>query len=411
MDVQADPADDPARLAYRSNAWELVNQVSLVKFLNHDARPAFILDLHDSDYRHLNGTPSRPIFINQALCKSNALFAVIGRTAPYEPGSPDFRALEDFLSWAWTSDDKLSASHLDFAAFSWSSVTLDDRWRVVVAAAPAAAPLQTTLSSSGGFDFDTNVRVYPTHEGPSATDESRRPHLIARDFFLEPLPEHSVDLADNQNATRRHPAFSTSYARLNARNVKRNDDLLAKIASFDALAIFFADVKGQIVFCNDAFYEMNQHSRDQLDAMEWVNIIEDEEVPRIMELWTRIITRQESIRYEVRIKRRWTPPAAFPDAPSDFPTWISGWAYPDVSPDGETIGVCGVMTDISEQKWTEHRTREALSHAEERARLMEQLSLTTKQVIDTENRFRRLSDMMPIAIWSKAPILLLSDSC
>lgn len=406
MDALAGPPDNPARLSNPTEAWELLQQVSLVKFLNHDTRPAFILDLHEyeheHDHHHLDNNLSRPVFINQALCQSPALFHVIGRAASHQPESAGFHALQDFLAWAWTPADKLPASHLDFAAFSWNSMTLDDRWRVVVAV--AAAPFSTISPAPGEVDRNPHSSAatsVPSLGEEASIDVSQPLRPQARDFFLDSFVKKDTGLADKNNATRRPSASISPDARLDARAAKRNAELLAKIAAFDNVAIFFGDVKGQIIFCNDAWYEMCEHPRDQINAMGWTQCIDDDELPKIMEVWTRILVHQESVQYQARLKRRWVPSAAFPDAPSDFPTWISGSAYPDVSIDGKVVGVCGVMTDITEQKWTEHRMREALSHAEERARLVEQLSLSTKQVINTENRFRRLSDMMPIAIWGE----------
>lgn len=396
-------ADNDPRSNYHSESWKALHQVPVIDFLSHDKRPTFVFDLQeDSTSRDL------PIYINPALCKSDALFNVVGQRSPHQfahcPGH------ESFLEWAAGSNAELSSSEFQFGGFNWGSTTLNDRWRVVVAASTLSGQHHSDGRKSLLSDSEPESGCRVATETSKVSLQSNgtpKSHVQARDFFLDDSPKHGVHPTTsdaNQLSTSGAPSAEPSKVFTDTRNTvqhrhtpsssaRRNAEMLTKIAGFEAFGIYFTDVKGEIIFCSDTWYEITRLPRDQTNAMAWTMVVADDELPRIMELWSRLVVHKESIHYEARLKRPWKPPAGLVDVPEDFPTWVSGWTYPDISASGDLIGVYGALSDISKQKWTEHLIGQKLAHAIERASLVEQLSLRAKQVADSEERFRRLSDM------------------
>lgn len=413
-------------------SWNSFSQVPLIQFLKLDPRPIFAVDL-DRDISP-STAPLNFLFINPTLYTASSLYdAITGISSG--GNAKEESAYHTFLKWVRTKSIEGVSSEFYFAKFRWQSTLLQGRWNVLVAnlntvpttdlgtmVIKPAAVKQIAASlpegvTTGLIDSQSSEIVTPP---AIQTSRGRNVEMNAQNFFLLDSMEvnEEIDLEGKTlGSTQRIDGIPPSTDIIDRtfhhdpHIAKRNAELLAKISAFATVAIYIVDANGEILFCNESFYDMSELPRDQTNAMGWVSIFEDDEVPRVIDLWRRVAAEQEPIQFQARLKRRWNPSAAFASAPKDFPTWISAWTYPDMSPDGETVGACGVMTDVSEQKWSEQLMEQKLSDAVERARLSEQLSISAKQVADSERRFRSLADMMPVGIWCRLSNILYRPSC
>lgn len=85
--------------------------------------------------------------------------------------------------------------------------------------------------------------------------------------------------------------------------------------------------------------------------MGWMASIYDEDIPKITEVFTRCMQDQLPIDVEFRTKVPWNDPGN--QSISEEYTTILASAYPEVSDEGVLLFAFGVMTNISQQKWTQ----------------------------------------------------------
>jgi PAS domain-containing protein len=392
-----------AKNQIRSN-WAEFSQLSALDLLRKDRRPTFVLDL-TNESRSVE-PDLQPIFVNPSLFTTSQLLKFI--RGDRVVGRDDHKAIYgDFVHWAREAEPLDNEHHRDFAygRTNWTSLTLENRWRIISTdqqiSFPGGIHEHSTSNSSSLFEL-------PLHTRNGSTDNIsiNSNNITGKSFFVSPTQEKTLEEAMFSS-----PSGSSESLATQKRLAKSNADLLAKIAAFDTVGIYVTDIEGNIQFCNNCWYEITQHPRHLTNAMGWMDCFEDDEIPKVLEIWKDIVVNQKACKFEARMKRRWIPPAEHGSAPVNFPTWISAYSYPDVSQEGKTIGCSGVLTDISERKWIETLKEQQLVDAVERAKLQEQLAARALEVKISEMRFRRLAEMLPIGIFSKFALLNILCFC
>lgn len=405
-------------------AWIALHGVSIIQFLYHDRRPTFVLDLQKAPLS--SGLSSSALFINPALRERRSLLELLDGHG-LGNSSTIKQDCQVFLSWIKSLDRNASATQFQFSNFNWSCTTLEARWRVFVAdtiqdpCKCATREPKPTPKSSSTLISEELLSIKHAETGPggkpsrensrstSTTNKSLNTLTRARHFFAgEPVKKDNdkdvratlITAVSEENTTldanaAENPTFGIWS---DIRIAKRNADLLAKISGFETIGISITDNDGTIIFANDAWYNICGIPHGPADAASWMNIFEPAEMPKIVDVWKRITIDQKPGSFQTPLKWRWDSPAVTDSGIADFPVWISVWTYPDVSVDGETIGCCTVLTDISQQKWTERLIEQQLANAVERASVLEQLS---NDLALTESRFRRISDSMPHGIFGE----------
>lgn len=419
----------------RSEDSAALHAISITQFLNHDRRPAIVLDLQKaSSPLDLSASAA---FINPALRDRSSLLGLLhGHSS--DDAQSNKQDYQNFLTWSQSLDTKTSANHFRFAGFEWTCTTLDARWRVIFAdlihdpctctvrvpeptPKPSSTLISDAVSSMKHSETESNDRYSSRpsrHDSrsTSTTNKNLNPLARARNFFAGDAIKEDNDKDIGPNARvqtpEREPELDAKARESDAfgiwsdiRVAKRNADLLTKISAFETIGISITDNDGTIVFANDAWYNITGIPHGPADASAWMGIFESDEIPKIADVWKRITVEQEPGYFQTPLKWRWDSPAPTDAGVSDFPVWISVWAYPDVSIHGETIGCCTVLTDVSQQKWTERLIEQQLANAVERAKVLEQLS---NDLALTESRFRRISDSMPHGIFGKSAHLSVS---
>ena len=120
------------------------------------------------------------------------------------------------------------------------------------------------------------------------------------------------------------------------------------MAEFAPVGMFIADSDGRMTYCNDAFFEITRHPKEENSTDYWMESVKDEDKELVGKLWESLIKDKVLLNAEFRFKTPW---AERGDAKGE--TWVLASAYPERNADGSLKSVFGSITNISQQKWAE----------------------------------------------------------
>lgn len=129
----------------------------------------------------------------------------------------------------------------------------------------------------------------------------------------------------------------------------------ARMAELSPAALFIANSQGQIIYCNDTWYEITRVSKDSTSTHRWIDAVSQDDQPKVRHLWAELVDDCKPFTAEFRFKAQWYDRDG---KPSD--TWVLFSAFPETYSDalsgvsqGKLKSVFGSLTDISQQKWAE----------------------------------------------------------
>jgi signal transduction histidine kinase len=119
-----------------------------------------------------------------------------------------------------------------------------------------------------------------------------------------------------------------------------------------------------IEWSNDQFYDITGHDRSKPAMADFRDALAIEERAKELALNEQMLsgTTTRAVR-EIRLNRKWTPPADAGRMPEPADAWILAVTFPLIE-NGETKMLLGYVTDISRQKWAEDVQTRAAAKAE-----------------------------------------------
>ena len=147
----------------------------------------------------------------------------------------------------------------------------------------------------------------------------------------------------------------------------------ARMAELSPAALFIANSQGQIIYCNDTWYEITRVSKDSTSTDRWIDAVSEEDQPRVRQLWTDLVDQCKPVTVEFRFKAQWHDRHG-----KSSDTWVLFSAFPETYsealpgvPRGKLKSVFGSLTDISQQKWAETFQKRKMEEAVELKRQQE----------------------------------------
>ncbi|KIW08818.1 hypothetical protein, variant [Verruconis gallopava] len=147
----------------------------------------------------------------------------------------------------------------------------------------------------------------------------------------------------------------------------------ARMAELSPAALFIANSQGQIIFCNEAWYEITRVPKDSTSTDRWIDAVSETDQPRVRQLWFDLVENCKAFTAEVRFKAQWHDRHG-----TTTDTWVLFSAFPETyseaivaGPKGKLKSVFGSLTDISQQKWAESFQKRKMEEAVELKRQQE----------------------------------------
>ncbi|KAF7546609.1 hypothetical protein G7Z17_g8314 [Cylindrodendrum hubeiense] len=138
-----------------------------------------------------------------------------------------------------------------------------------------------------------------------------------------------------------------------------------RMAEFAPVGMFIANFAGQISYCNDMWWQISRHSREEDSVDSWMDSVRDEDRTRLEAAWNRLLKDKVTICVEFRFK------CSQRSGDKTIDTWVLMSAYPEKTQDGSFKLIFGCITDISSQKWAEKVQTERREEAVELKRQQE----------------------------------------
>lgn len=127
---------------------------------------------------------------------------------------------------------------------------------------------------------------------------------------------------------------------------------------------------GDLVYANDAYYELLDIRPDQVYPYFWVEAIHVDDLPVYEQNWAKLAA-GEQVRFEARLKRKFTAADALSGETIEADTWLLSAAFSVKSDDGSIQHIQGALIDISRQKLLETFQAKRLEEAIELKRQQE----------------------------------------
>ncbi|KXJ91290.1 hypothetical protein Micbo1qcDRAFT_175513 [Microdochium bolleyi] len=134
---------------------------------------------------------------------------------------------------------------------------------------------------------------------------------------------------------------------LRTQEVEESELKFTRMAEFAPVGMFIATKSGQIIYCNDMWWEISRHPRTEDSINTWMDSIRPEDRPALEAKWTSLVSGKNAITQEFRFK------CSRHDGDSVMDTWVLLSAYPETDVEGDIKGIFGCITDISTQKFAE----------------------------------------------------------
>ena len=169
------------------------------------------------------------------------------------------------------------------------------------------------------------------------------------------------------------------------------------------VGIVSSDSEGKLLFSNKAFSEITNYPHNAKADTSWMNTIADEDILGFQALWHTMLTEQQSITCQVRLKKVFQAPNSAKDTTAEYNMTVLVNAYPYFDNNGVIKEVTGCFTDISLLKRLEITQERRAEEALERAKLSEQLALRTQEAIASESKFKAMAELTPAGMFYGSP--------
>ncbi|KAF1813699.1 hypothetical protein P152DRAFT_289178 [Eremomyces bilateralis CBS 781.70] len=147
-----------------------------------------------------------------------------------------------------------------------------------------------------------------------------------------------------------------------------------RMAEFSPVGLFIANSNGNVVYCNDAWFEITKVPKEEDCFDKWMDSVKEEDQERIRGLWKQLVENKTAVTAEFRFKAPWQDQKGN----TTDGTWVLFSAYPERYaadcvgyPAGSLKSIFGVITNISQQKWAEDFQKRKMEEAVELKRQQE----------------------------------------
>ncbi|KAK1808134.1 hypothetical protein LTR12_017512 [Friedmanniomyces endolithicus] len=148
----------------------------------------------------------------------------------------------------------------------------------------------------------------------------------------------------------------------------------------------------KIQFANDQFYEITGHDRSKPDLSEFRKSLAADERDRSLQTAEGLLSGDTRIVQEIRLERRWTPPAGERSEAAAINAWMQVIAFPLIE-DGKPKLLMAYVSDISHQKWAEDvQTRTAAAATLAKQRQEEFIDVTSHEMRNPLSAITQLAD-------------------
>jgi PAS domain S-box-containing protein len=161
--------------------------------------------------------------------------------------------------------------------------------------------------------------------------------------------------------------------------------------------VWTAGPDGWVDYANPFWLHFTALTPEQTYGWGWTAALHPDDVPRVMDVWTRAIRAGEQVVVEFRVHR----------AADGVYRWFLARGVPVRDADGRIAKWFGTLTDIDEQKRLEEE-RTLLLAREQKARAEVEAALrdrdeTLQALAAKEEQYRVLAEVMPQCIWTAGP--------
>ena len=265
--------------------------ITLQKKRAEDAleRARLAKELIESEARFQRITELAPAGIFVLSCRGTVVFC---NKAWYElTGHPQ----DNSTPWSW--QDSIYAGDYDVFSEAWD--------RVLIHETPVDVDVRLCSSAQNLAVDDliwARVSAYP-----SLSEDGRVIGIAGSVVDISHLKfAEEIDRQKAADAIVR--AQLSEEVLLRTRQAKDSEQKLSRFAEMCPIGMFIVNKSGDVVFCNKAWANMTEDSPREFDAMGWLSLIVDEDVPLVREHWRILVEEKRPTSFESRIKRKWTPP-------------------------------------------------------------------------------------------------------
>ena len=140
-----------------------------------------------------------------------------------------------------------------------------------------------------------------------------------------------------------------------------------RMAELAPVGIFIANSQGNITYCNDAWYEISRHPRQEItDTDSWMSTVHPDDLPLATGAWSACVREKVPMSIQFRFRHPWRDKSG-----NTGETWVLGSAFPETGHDGQLKSIFGSITDISTQKFAEGIQKRRMEEAMELKRQQE----------------------------------------
>jgi len=214
----------------------------------------------------------------------------------------------------------------------------------------------------------------------------RRPYDEDYDLFVQLLGRQlatsvaSVVLFEEEIRKGERAAKMAAQDRINLSNqlavrtqeAIESEKKFTRMAELAPVGMYIGNATGEIIFANDAWYDMTCYPRDVPVDNNWMNYVVEDDKARTWASWRSMVEKKCPVTMEYRFKSVWRDKLG-----NTSPTWVLASASPEKDEDGNIRRIFGSITDISSQKFAESLQKRRMEEAVETKRQQERYIDTT----------------------------------
>lgn len=185
------------------------------------------------------------------------------------------------------------------------------------------------------------------------------------DTIIESMKSLSLSQLSQEKAAAIARENEEQQARLNEEIQKRTlearkeETKFARLAESAPVGIFIGRTSGSFIFRNTKWYQILQVPIESAnEPFSWLDLVHEHDQERVMMSWQQIATSRETVSFELKLKRPYTPPEVGTNGRRQSNEPSFAWVLlsiqaEDFTDEDEEHSFVGIITDISYQKWAE----------------------------------------------------------
>jgi PAS domain S-box-containing protein len=140
---------------------------------------------------------------------------------------------------------------------------------------------------------------------------------------------------------------------------KQSEMKFSRFAERSAVGLVIMDPLGEVMYANQAWFNITMNTRDSTKILSWLDIVISEDRAHAEEMWRRMVIDHTPINFQCRLKKPWRNAEG-----EETYTSVICSGHPDLNEDGSIKSVMGSVTDVSELKWVEAELRRRTEEVE-----------------------------------------------